>query len=348
MSLTTWAILILGLWVIAIVVAGLVMTLRPGGVGVKLTGATAAPVPGDQGLNRQEIPLGGNAEVFGNVRGSVVAVLMQPDTRQLLGIQLGGMLETETVPAGAVLAADGNTTTLADGWQDHADNLPTGAAVLKDNMAVVDAAGKRLGRLRVVCYEPSGRVTGVVFEGRGIADRRLVPIDQVVEAGPDRIATNLRASDAGTLSVFATDWELRQAILERLAQDPALEPLQRSLRIEVRDQRVRLQGYVSDRSKAEEVERAVRGVPGVLRLDAELPTDDQLAQAVRDALRRDPTTSAVQAHVSVRSGVVDITGEAPDRATVRRIDAVTQQVEGPQVIHNMVVVRPTSAQPAAR
>lgn len=348
MSLTTYAIVILGLWVIGIVVAGLVMALRPGGVGVKFSsgGLARTAVPG---TNRQEIPLGGDAQTLGNLRGRVEAVLLQPDTRQLVAVQLGGLLETETVPAEAILGADGNTLSLSDGWQDHVDEVGAGTAILRDGMAIVDPAGKRLGRLRVVCYDPgSSTVTAVVFEGRGISDRRLVPMDQVTEAGPDRVVTSVRNADTGRLQVFATDWDLRQAILERLAGDPALQALQRALRIEVRDQRVRVQGFVADRARANQIEQAIREVPGVLGLDSDLTSDDQLAQAVRDAIARDPATSAAQVDVVARSGVVDITGIAPDRATVRRIDSVTQQVEGPQVIHNMVTVRASSPQPAPR
>jgi len=48
--------------------------------------------------------------------------------------------------------------------------------------------------------------------------------------------------------------------------------------------------------------------------------------------------------VSAHHGTVDITGVAPDRAAVRRIESVASQVPGVQVVHNMVAVaRPTVA-----
>ena len=87
----------------------------------------------------------------------------------------------------------------------------------------------------------------------------------------------------------------------------------------------------------------VRDVPGVLRVDSELLTDEQLAKSVKEAIARDPLAAAAHIQVSADAGVVDITGEAPDRATLRRIDSLTQQVEGAQVVHNMVVVPPRSA-----
>jgi osmotically-inducible protein OsmY len=89
--------------------------------------------------------------------------------------------------------------------------------------------------------------------------------------------------------------------------------------------------------------QAIRNVPGVLRLDTDITSDDQLEQAVRDAIMRDQTLAGAHIDVTVRSGVVDITGEAPDRATLRRIDTITQQIEGVEVVHNMVVVPPKTA-----
>jgi osmotically-inducible protein OsmY len=43
--------------------------------------------------------------------------------------------------------------------------------------------------------------------------------------------------------------------------------------------------------------------------------------------------------VSSRLGTVDILGDAPDRTTARKIEAVASRVPGVQAIHNMVTVR---------
>jgi osmotically-inducible protein OsmY len=338
-SLTTVAVIILSIWVVAIVAAGLVMALRPGGAGVRFP-AMAAPASAKGTIGRQEILLGGDAEVLGNIRGRVVAVLVNPQTRQVVGVQLGGgILEAETVPAEAIVDADGRVLSLQNGWQDQSD-VDGHLAVFKGNMPVVGANGKRLGRLRLVCFDPvSTTATELVVDVAGQPSQRLVPMHRVIEAGPVNVVTNLPAAESSKLQAFATDWELRQAISEKLAA----EGLQRALQVEVRDQRVNLRGYVGDRAQAERIEHLVRDVPGVLRVDPELVTNEQLAKSVREAIARDPVAAAARIDVSVQSGVVDITGQAPDRAAVRRIDAVTQQVEGAQVVHNMVVVPPRSA-----
>src|SRR5205814_5574047 len=98
-------------WVIAILVAGLFMALRPGGEGVRLTPTTGAALPGASSREvneRDEILLGGEAEVLGNVRGRVQALHMRPGDRRLEAVELaGGVIESEPLPADAIVSADG-------------------------------------------------------------------------------------------------------------------------------------------------------------------------------------------------------------------------------------------------
>jgi osmotically-inducible protein OsmY len=339
MDLTLAAIIIMGGWVVLIVVAGLVMSLRPGGVAVRF-----APAAAPMGLAgpREEILLGGEAEVFGNVRGRVAGVQLRPDDRRLQDLDLatGLGLEERQVPAGAILSADGRVVRLTDQWSEPADGSGAGAATLRQDMTVRSVDGKRLGRLRLVCFDPaSGTVTALVIEGRGTPSLRSVPIDRVREAGPNGIITDLSSNEGAKLQPFATDWEIKQAINAQLMADPKLQALQRSITIDVQDQVVTLRGYVADQSEAEQVAGLIRSVPGVMQVDRKLTTDAGLARAVTEAIQRDPATSTANVQVSAHHGTVDITGVAPDRAAARRIDAVASQVPGAQVVHNMVTIR---------
>src|SRR5438270_1657643 len=339
MDLTLAAVVIMGGWVILIVAAGLVMSLRPGGVAVRLAPA-GAPLEGWTG-GREEILLGGDADVFGNVRGQIQAVQLRPDNRRLQDLELapGLGLEARQVPASAILSADGRVVRLAEGWTESVDTPDAPAATLRRDMAVKSADGKRLGRLKLVCFDrPSGAVTALVVAGSGTPSLRLLPIDRVAEAGPNGILTDLKREDWTTLPLFATDWDIKQAFMDQLAADPTLRDLPRSISVDVRDQAVRLRGYVVDGSEAEQVARLIRSVPGVLQVDLKLITDDDLSRAVSDAIARDPATSAARVQVSVHQGIVDITGTAPDRATVQRIETVASQVPGAQGVHNMVAV----------
>src|SRR6266513_1145695 len=345
MDLTLAAIVIMGGWVVAIVAGGLAMALRPGGVAVHFAPA-GSPVTGMTG-SRDEILLGGEAEILGNVRGRVRAVQLRPENRRLQDLELatGLGLEEQQVPSNAILSADGRVVRLAEGWSESPDGSSSDAASLRRDMLVRSADGKRLGRLRMVCFDrASGTVTGLVVAGRGKPDLRLLAIERVREAGPNGIITDLPKGDWVRLPTFATDWDIKQAFTEQLMSDPALRALQRSVTIDVQDQVVTLRGYVADQSEAEQVARVIRSVPGVMQVDRKLITDDEMARAVTDAIRSDPATRAVEVQVSAHHGSVDITGLAPDRAAVRRIESVASQVPGVQVVHNMVAVRrPTVA-----
>src|ERR1700694_322515 len=324
MDLTLAAIIIMSGWVVAMVAAGLVMSLRPGGVAIRFAPA-GAPSAGFTG-RRDEILLGGDAEVLGMVRGTVEAVQLRPENRRLQDLELatGLGLEERQVPAGALLFGGGPGGGLGGGWDRE----------------VRSADGKRLGRLRLVCFDrASGTVTALVVAGRGTPSLRLVPIDRVREAGPNGLVPDLPSGEWSKLPPFATDWEIRQAITEQLMADPVLRGIQRSITIDVQDQVVTVRGYVADQSEAERVARVIRSVPGVLQVDRKLITDGDLARAVTDAIRSDPALRAADVQVSAHHGTADITGVAPDPVAARRIESVASQVPGVQIVHNMVSIR---------
>src|ERR1700681_1218120 len=153
MDLTLAAIIIMGGWVVAMVAAGTVMSLRPGGVAIRFApaGAPAAAGTGD----RDEILLGGDAEVLGNVRGTVRAVQVRADNRRLVALELaaGPGLDGHPVPADSILSADGRLTRLAEAAAESPDGSGPEAATLRGDMPVSAADGKRLGLLRLVCYD---------------------------------------------------------------------------------------------------------------------------------------------------------------------------------------------------
>src|SRR5438874_11680970 len=195
MDLNLLAIIIMGAWVVAIAAAGLVMSLRPGGVAVRLSaaGARAADAAGRRG----GILLGGDAEVLGNVGGRVRAVQLRPDSRELQDVELASGLEGRAVPASAIVSADGKVLRLAERWpepplDEPRDDVPT----LRQAATVGSVEGTRVGKVRLVCFDPSsGTVTALVVDGSGTPSRRLLPIERVTAAGPHRIATDLRASE---------------------------------------------------------------------------------------------------------------------------------------------------------
>src|SRR5207302_1995887 len=305
MDLTLAAIVIMGGWVVAMVAAGLAMILRPGGVAIRFAPA-GAPLNDVTG-RRDEILLGGEVEVLGNVRGTVRAVQLRPENRRLQDLELatGLGLEEQQVPSNAILSADGRVVRLAEGWSESPERPITDAASVRRDMVVRSADGKRLGRLRLVCFDQaSGTVTGLVVAGRGAPGLRLLPTERVREVGPNGIVTDLPNGDWARLPAFATDWDITQAFSDQLMSDPALRAFQRTVTIDVQDQVVTLRGYVADQSEAERVARVVRSIPGVMQVDRQLITDDDMALAVTDAIRTNPATRGADVQVSAHHGTV--------------------------------------------
>lgn len=341
MDLSLAAVIFMGGWVLAIMAAGLWMTLRPGGTTVRFV---ALPAPaGDAPGRRDEILFGGEAEALGNPRGSVQAVRLHPGNLRLQSLELAsgfGLLDHQDLPATAIVAADGQVVSLDQATSDQSVDATEGVE-LRGNMLVIAADGKRLGKLRLVCFDrDSGLVTALVVAGRRPSgSQRLVPIGRVREVGPRGIMTDLKASEWTGLPAFATDAELRDAVVQRLQADPELQPFQRAITVDAQDQIVRLRGFVGSRATAERAQRLTQSIPGVLRVASALVSDEDLASAVSQALSRDPAASAARVQISSRLGTVQILGEAPDRATVRKIEALAGRVPGVQAVHNMVAAR---------
>src|SRR5256885_13671375 len=131
MALTPPAIVIMSGWVVALVAAGLAMALRPGGVAVHFAPA-GAPLAGATG-RRDEILLGGEAEVLGNVRGTVRAVQLGPENRRLQDLELstGLGLEERQGPSHPIPSADGRGGRPGGGGRESPDTSSTDGARLR-------------------------------------------------------------------------------------------------------------------------------------------------------------------------------------------------------------------------
>src|SRR5712692_8326755 len=277
MELNLAAVVFMGGFVLAIVAAALLLAFRPEGGTVTIS-AAGRPAP-DAAGRRDEILLGGETDALGTPSGRVQAVLVQPVTLEIqaLAVSRGaGLLEDQLVPADAILAADGQTVYLAETWTPAAPEEAAGAVPLRLGATVLGADRKRLGKLQVVCFDRESKVvTALAVAGRRDGNSlRLVPVERLQRAGPNRIVTAVPAADWATLQPYASDRTIRQAVLDQLVGDPVLKPFLPSLGAEVRDQQVRLRGYVSERAQAERAAQLAAAVPGVLQVDQQMVSDD--------------------------------------------------------------------------
>ena len=279
---------------------------------------------------------------MGNFRGNVEAVHLSARTGRLEAINLasgGGVIENGRVPVNAIESSDGNLVRVREPWNEL-EPLRQGPEIsLKRGARVMSADGKRLGSLRSVCFDPvSGLVGGLIVDGGRSRQTVLLPLERLKAAGPDRLLTDLRTDQWTSLQPFATDEAIRASILARFEEDSSLRPFVRSLTVEVKGQRVRLAGFVRSQAEAEQAAEAARSVPGVLAVDRELRSDEELVGAVREAIERDLGTSASEVEVKSAFGQVDIFGRVHDRQTLHRIDAAASRVPGVLVMHNLVTV----------
>ena len=334
MDLNVFAVLFMGGYVVAVVSAGLVLALRPGGGSVRLSTATR---PATSDGPRDEIVLGTEAEALGVPRGRVEAVRVRPDSLEIVALALAsgnGLLDSVTIPASALVSADGHTVHLAERWDDPQDRPAETTITLRRGMAVRSIDRRRRGRLHAICLDGGSlAVTALATAARGSQAARLIPIERVREVGAPGIITDVTAGEWTSLPVFRTDRDLEQAVLEQLANEPALAPFRRSLSVDVRDQAVYLRGHVADREQAYSAAALARSTPGALRVVQGIVNDADLVEAVRGALAADPGTSAAQVQIRSRLGQVQITGEA-DPATARRLEAVARRVPGVEAVYN--------------
>jgi osmotically-inducible protein OsmY len=341
MDLNTAAVIFMGGYVLVIVVAGLVLSLRPGGgtVPLSLSGWSSAAAAGCG----RAILLGGDVEAMGNFRGRVESVLVVAGTGRLDGVTVassGGLIEGERVPAGAIESSDGRRLQIREPWSQAQPDGHGPLVTLHRGASVFSAAGRRLGKLRLVCFDSnSGLVRGLILSrGRRSNREVFLPIQHVKAAGSERVDTDLRPEQLSGLQSYATDESIKEAVVERLEGDPALRPFARSLRVEVRNQRVQLSGYVRTQAEAEKAAEAARAVPGVIAVDRGMRSDEDLASAVREAISRDLGSSGTDVEVRSVLGQVDIVGRVHDRQAVRRIETAASRVPGVLVMHNLVTV----------
>ena len=340
MDLNTAAVIFMGGYVLVIVVAGLILSLRPGGGTVPLN--LSGPSGPGGGCGRS-ILLGGDVEAMGNFRGRVESVLVASRGGRLEAITLasaGGLVEGERVPAGAIESADGLRLQIREPWIEVEADGQGPVVSFHRGAAVLGPSGRRLGTLRLVCFDSeSGLVRGLIAaSGRRSAREVFVPVQHVKAAGQERVVTDLQRDQWAGLQPYATDESIRGAVLDRLEQDPTVRPFARSLKVEVQDQRVKLSGFVRTQGEAEKAAEVARSVPGVLAVDRGVRSDEDLASAVREAISRDLGTSGSEVEVRSVFGQVDIVGQVRDRQALRRIETAASRVPGVLVMHNLVTV----------
>src|SRR5262249_44516284 len=157
----------------------------------------------------------------------------------------------------------------------------------------------------------------VIRKGRLLGRDVIVPVDWIRDID-DRVvhlATVRAALDR--LPPYRSDADLAADVAGALEKDPVV----RALAIDALDATVRygvvtLRGHATTPESRARAEEVARDVPGVLRVENRIVSDDEIRAAVGEALARDPRTSGADVRIAADHGVLTLTGEV-GRAEVR-------------------------------
>jgi osmotically-inducible protein OsmY len=210
---------------------------------------------------------------------------------------------------------------------------------LVQDMAVLAADGRVLGRLEEARCPGTAHLAQWLVVRRGLTDRRIVANAQVIGGRGDALLTGVRPAAWRQLAPAMPDDELQAEVEAALAGDQGqAESLLRSLRLRVEAQRVFIEGYLANQERIQEVERRVRALPGVLAVGTRIVTDGQLETAVARALSGDPRTGSQPIRVRATLGRVDLLGQASTPEAATAADRVAASVPGVLAVHTYLVL----------
>lgn len=191
------------------------------------------------------------------------------------------------------------------------------------------------------------RLTGVV--GSALERSRAIAngfVNGVARVEADGLTVRWWNRDAMTASKRAPAGAatLARTIEERWRREPYLEDAEAKVRIDPGRTAV-LFGNVKSLAAKRQAEWLATTTVGVARVRNHLKvrpkppvSDEQLATAVRQALRRDPLVDSQQVWVSVREGVVRVLGTATSPLEKQRAGELAAGIESAVDVHNLIVV----------
>jgi osmotically-inducible protein OsmY len=124
--------------------------------------------------------------------------------------------------------------------------------------------------------------------------------------------------------------------------------LQKQIEVHCQDGVVTLAGTVLDQNRKALAEQTVRGLPGVVGVENEIKlstpghdrADGWIALKIRSILLVRSDVSAAHTDVTVRDGVVRLSGTAATAAQSELTAAYAREVEGVKSVENRIAVRP--------
>lgn len=206
---------------------------------------------------------------------------------------------------------------------------------------------------RVVGLAPAWleRPTHLVVETGPLTPNPIaIPLQWVGQVTSDQVLLQVRRRQLARLRPCVTDELLRAEVCEAVYNIPTFRADDAFLMIDVAvsDHVVTLRGHVRTLWRALLAETVARQVPGVWEIHNQLIGDDELAEAVMQAVRREPRLHAptIRAHATL--GQVTLSGKvrAAEEATLALL--LARRVPGVRTLTSELVVVESAQRGATR
>jgi osmotically-inducible protein OsmY/uncharacterized protein YrrD len=216
------------------------------------------------------------------------------------------------------------------------------AAAIRAGQRVVATDGD-VGRVdRVLVDSATKRATHfTVHKGLLLRKDIMVPVEWIAEIRPDLIKLAVEKAALEHLPTYQPDQELQWAVEDALWSDHRLVDEVFTLypiHVSVHDGVVTLRGNVRNAAQKRHVLKLVSGVPGVLSVNNHVVADDELEQAITQALAADPRTRGAQIRVYSWLGNVHLDGEVPTNEARSAAEQVAAAMPGVRGVVNFLSV----------
>jgi osmotically-inducible protein OsmY/sporulation protein YlmC with PRC-barrel domain len=174
------------------------------------------------------------------------------------------------------------------------------------------------GWVALLLLEPGGRITGFVLHtGPRIGRNLIVPITWIQRVAGNHVYVSAGKKDLQGLPDYGLDDALAAEVQGALWSDEILRNTDyNEIGVSVENGILRLQGHVNSKRNRIRAEEAAGSIPGVLGVQNDLILDQDVANAVAQALGNDEHTRFAKVSVGVHHGFITLNGHV-DRADTR-------------------------------
>lgn len=196
----------------------------------------------------------------------------------------------------------------------------------------VIAEDGRVGNVRRVLPEwaTTSPTHLVLHVEEGTSSHVIVPLRWAIQVTPERVVLRARRRHLARLPQLRPDNELAAEIRLALASSTAFRSPGdlHGINVSVCDGVAFLTGHVRTLLRAVEAEMLAQEISGIIEVHNDLTVDDELKQAVVDALRRDPQMDIVDLSVEVELGTIRLRGRATSPEHCALVLMRTRGIEG--------------------